>query len=398
MLLTEILGWWAYLQRGPVQLQLLPLLLLGLGLFNLPRLWPGGAIRLKRYLPLRLVLLIAELLLALLLAATGQRYGLVLLAIQYTGLWLLISLLEHTLLPRWLEPKARQQLVSRLLRPLLLMYVVLSLLDAVGSLTDFALAPLGVWFGSAINLGQLCRVLIVLYLLLVGISVPATWVSHLVKRLLNLEEGSRGAIEQILRYVLMAVGVIWAMASLGINQTGVLAVAGGLSVGLGFGIKEVFSNMVSGVWLLMEGSVRPGEVLLHEGEVTQVRRLGPRATVLLRSSDNAELVVPNQTFFTTSTTTYTRSDRMRRASINLSVSRRWPPQQIISLLKQIAQDHPQVMAAPGVSAKLMEFGGELYSYSLSYSVPDPLIAAGVTAELRLAIVDRFSSLGIEPPQ
>ena len=326
MLLTEILGWWAYLQRGPVQLQLLPLLLLGLGLFNLPRLWPLGAIRLKRYLPLRLVLLIAELLLALLLAATGQRYGLVLLAIQYTGLWLLISLLEHTLLPHWLEPKARQQLVSRLLRPLLLTYVVLSLLDAVGSLTDFALAPLGVWFGSAINLGQLCRVLIVLYLLLVGISVPATWVSHLVKRLLNLEEGSRGAIEQILRYVLMAVGVIWAMANLGINQTGVLAVAGGLSVGLGFGIKEVFSNMVSGVWLLMEGSVRPGEVLLHDGEVTQVRRLGPRATVLLRSSDNAELVVPNQTFFTTSTTTYTRSDRMRRASINLSVSRRWPPQ------------------------------------------------------------------------
>ena len=68
MLLTEILGWWAYLQRAPVQLQLLPLLLLGLGLFNLPRLWPGGAIRLKRYLPLRLVLLIAELLLALLMA------------------------------------------------------------------------------------------------------------------------------------------------------------------------------------------------------------------------------------------------------------------------------------------------------------------------------------------
>ncbi len=56
------------------------------------------------------------------------------------------------------------------------------------------------------------------------------------------------------------------------------------------------------------------------------------------------------------------------------------------------------MAEPGVTAKLMEFGGELYSYSLSYSVPDPLIAAGVTAELRLAIVDRFSSLGIEPPQ
>ncbi|MEI8250783.1 MAG: mechanosensitive ion channel domain-containing protein [Synechococcus sp. ELA057] len=393
----EILGWWSYLQRPPVQLQLLPLLALMLTLAYLPRLWPAAARRLQSRLPLRALLLLGELLLALVLTVTQQRAGLVLLGLQFSLLWVLLSLLETTLMRRWLNQTSRHELVSRLLRPLLFLYVVITVLDALGSLQDFAAASLGTWFGSVINLGQLCRVLLVLYLLLVGLALPAAWVSHLLKRLLNLQEGSRGAVEQILRYVLMTLGVIWAMSSLGINQTGVLAVAGGLSVGLGFGIKEVFSNMVSGLWLLMEGSVRPGEVLLHDGEVCEVHRLGPRATVLLRSSDNAELVVPNQNFFTTATTTYTRSDRMRRASITLALSRQWPPDQIITLLKEIAQAHPQVMDIPASSAKLQAFGPEIYSYTVSYSVPDPLIAGGVTADLRLAIVERFASLGIDPP-
>jgi potassium-dependent mechanosensitive channel len=393
----QILGWWAYLQRPPVQLQLVPLLVLMLTLAYLPCLWPAAARRLQRRVPLRVLLLLGELLLILTLNLTRHRAGLVLLVFEFSLLWVVLLFLETSLMRRWLTQRSRHELMSRLLRPLLLLYLVITVLDALGSLNDFAEAPLGVWFGSSINLGQLSRVLLVLYLLLVGLALPAAWVSHLLKRLLNLQEGSRGAVEQILRYVLMTLGVIWAMSSLGINQTGVLAVAGGLSVGLGFGIKEVFSNMISGLWLLMEGSVRPGEVLLHDGEVCEVHRLGPRATVLLRGSDNAELVVPNQNFFTTATTTYTRSDRMRRTSISLSVSRMWPADQMIALLQEIAEAHPQVMDIPAPSAKLQAYGAEQYSYGLSYSVPDPLIAGGVTADLRLAIVKRFQDLGLAPP-
>jgi small-conductance mechanosensitive channel len=394
---TEILGWWAFLQRPSVLLQLLPLVLLPLALAYLPRLWPQSREARRSLLPRRLLLLLGELLIALLLAVMGQRHGLVLLVIQCTVAWLLLSLLEHRILKHWLTQEARHQLVSRLLRPLFLVGIVLTTLDALGSLREFSEASLGVWFGSAINLGQLCRVLLVLYLLLVGMALPSAWVSRLLQRLLNMRESSRKALEQILRYLLVSLGVIWALSSLGINQTGILAVAGGLSVGLGFGVKEVFSNIISGLWLLIEGSVRPGEVLLHDGEVCEVHRLGPRATVLLRGSDNAELVVPNQNFFTTATTTYTRSDRMRRASITLSVIRQCPADQIIALLQNIAEAHPQVMQTPAPSAKLQGFGATHYTYGLSYSVPDPLIAGRVTSELRLAIVERFASVGIDPP-
>jgi small-conductance mechanosensitive channel len=278
-----------------------------------------------------------------------------------------------------------------------LLIVVLQGIDALGSLQDLAAMPLGVWLGGAIRLGDLFSVLVVLYLLLVGLHLPAAGVSLLVQRGLGISEGSRRALDQILQYVIFSLGVIWAMDRLGFNQTGVLAIAGGLSVGLGFGIKEVFSNIVSGLWLLIEGSVRPGEVLMHEGEACEVRRLGPRATTLWRGSDNAEVVVPNQSFFTTATTTYTRSDRMRRCSLRLQVAQSWNPEQIVALLEGLAADHPAVLTAPAPKARLVEFGSERYGYTLGFSIADPLGAGSVTADLRLAICRRFGELGMDPP-
>jgi potassium efflux system protein len=396
-LISEILGWLTFLHRPSVLLQLLALAALALALVQLRRLPPLPRLRLLWRWPASVLLLLGELLIALLLALAGQRLGLVLLAIQIHLIWLALQLIESQLLCRLLTAEARQILVSRLIRPLFLIYVGLSLLDALGSFQDMALASLGVWFGSEITLGRLCQVVLVLYLLLVGVELPARWVSQLLQRGLSLNEGSSRALEQILRYALFSLGVVWALASLGVNQNGMLAVAGGLSVGLGFGIKEVFSNIISGLWLLIEGSVRPGEVLMHEGEVCEVRRLGPRATTLWRSTDNAELVVPNQTFFTTATTTYTRSDRMRRCSLALAVPRTWPPQQILDLLVTIAAEHPSVLAEPAPVARLQGFGIRRYDYSLNYSIPDPLLAGAVASELRLAIYRRFQDLGIDRP-
>ena len=395
--LAEIQGWLAFLDRLPVLLQLLPVGLLLLALLRLRRLPVRGRWSWLWKLPLVVPLLVGQGLIALVLLALHQRVGLVLLLGQFSLAWLLLRLVERQLLARWLSPESLQLLITRLLRPLFLVAVVLQGLDALGSLQDLAAVPLGVWFGGAIHLGDLFSVLVVLYLLLVGLHLPAAGVSLLAQRGLGISEGSRRALDQILQYVIFSLGVIWAMGRLGFNQTGVLAIAGGLSLGLGFGIKEVFSNIVSGLWLLIEGSVRPGEVLMHEGEACEVRRLGPRATTLWRSGDNAEVVVPNQSFFTTATTTYTRSDRMRRCSLELRVDRTRTPQQIMELLQTIAADHPAVLADPPSNARLVQFGDERYSYRLSFSIADPLTAGSVTADLRLAICRRFSDLGMDPP-
>ena len=93
------------------------------------------------------------------------------------------------------------------------------------------------------------------YLLLVANKPPAAALAWLLKQLLGCTENSRKAVELIIRYVLVGIGVLAVSFQIGLNSTALLTIAGGLSVGLGFGVKEVFSNFISGIWLLFEGSV-----------------------------------------------------------------------------------------------------------------------------------------------
>jgi small-conductance mechanosensitive channel len=120
------------------------------------------------------------------------------------------------------------------------------------------------------------------------------------------------ALEVILRYSLIAIGVMGVAYYIGINGTALVAVAGGLSVGIGFGIKEIISNFISSLWLLFEGSVRPGEILMINGDPCTVRKLGLRATQLRRGRDGAELLIPNQNFFTQEAESYTAEETSRR--------------------------------------------------------------------------------------
>jgi len=388
----QSLGWLGFLNRPFVLEQFLCAGLVFALMGLLQRRLPGMR-RASRLLLLLLGVALATVLAALL----GRRFGLLLLMGQIIAAYWVLRLVERLLLKRVLPPAEFHNLVSRFLRPAFALSVLLVLLDAVASLRDLASISLGTWFGSEILLGTLFNVLVVLYFVVAGSNLPAQAVGWLAKRGLGITEGSQRALITLLRYAVIGLGVIWALAQLGIDRGGLLAVAGGLSVGLGFGVKEVFSNFISGLWLLMEGSVRPGEVLIHDGDACEVRRLDLRAATLLRASDNAELVVPNQSFFTATTTTYTRSDRMRRCTLEISAPSSWTPDQMMALLEELALSHPQVLREPPPRALLMGFSPTSHSYKLSFSINDPLRATSITAEVKLALWRRFDEEGLLSP-
>ncbi len=261
-LLLEILGWLGYLERPTVLLQLTVVLVVMIGthqarLCKLLLRWPAALCT-----PLGLSLIALS---SWVLAALGLPYGLaLLLGILWLG-WYGLHLLNH-LLKRWLPEERVHQLNSRLLRPAYLLVAALALISEVDSLNDLAVAPLGEVSGVTISAGKLFQALLVIYLVLVGCGPPAVGLAWLMQRAVGMSEGSRKAMELMLRYAVVGIGLVAVAVDLGLNTTALIAVAGGLSVGLGFGIKEVFSNFVSGIWLLFEGSVRPGEVLMLDGD------------------------------------------------------------------------------------------------------------------------------------
>ncbi|MEB3332221.1 MAG: mechanosensitive ion channel domain-containing protein [Synechococcaceae cyanobacterium] len=365
-LFSEISGWSGSLQRGPVLLQLLlvPAVLAVSWWLREHLPWRS---RLRRRLPL--FTLGTLLAISGLLMFMGLPVGLVLLSTKLVAGWHALGLLRLAL-QRLLPPTTLQRLDTRLIRPLYLLAVVLILLQQVSDLRDVALIPLGDGFGSPVSLGQLMQALVITYLLVVGTGPPAE---------------------------VLALGILWVLIQMGFDRTAIIAVAGGLSIGFGFGVKEVFSNVVSGLWLLFEGSVRPGEVLIIDGDACEVRALGLRATTLWRDRDNAELVIPNQVFFTTTATTYTRSDRLRRSQVTVGAAYHHDPREVVALLERTALQVPGVLTSPAPRGLALGFEASEILYALRFWNDDPMSDPVICSQMRAALWQAFKSHGIEMP-
>ncbi len=392
-LLLEICGWLAYLERPSVLIQVVLTVLLMLWTLHarLRRWWPQ--LPLLAYPLLGLAL---QALMSLGLAALGQPWRLAALLGQLWLGWYGIDLLMP-LLKRYLPAARVRQLESRLLRPGYLLFSVVLLINTLDNINDLAVIEVINLMGVPVLAGKVFNAVLVLYLVLVGCGPPAAGLAWVLQKAVGMSDSSRKATELMLRYLVVALGLAGVAVHLGFNANALIAVAGGLSVGLGFGIKEVFSNFVSGLWLLFEGSVRPGEVLMLDGDPCEVRRLGLRATLLWRDRDNAELLIPNQTFFTEAATTYTASDRMRRSQVSVGAAYHHKPETVIALLEATALAVPQVLHAPAPKALLVSYGDSAINYALRFWIANPMDNSSICSAVNQAIWQSFQREGIDIP-
>lgn len=333
-------------------------------------------------------------------ALTGVA-GLALFLARFYGICLLsrvliVVLYQH--LP--LELVRRADL--RVLRPLLTIGGLLSIFAQLSDLSLLMQAPLFSFGGQVISFGDLTLLLFGTYFLAAGTALPALALAWITRKIFNLEGPAYRATALLIRYMIVGLGLVYILAQVGVNPTLVAAVGGGLSVGLGFGLKEVFSNFISGLWLLLEGAVRPGDVLLLESgngeDPCEVLELGMRATTLWRDRDNVELVVPNQTFFTQSMSTYSGiRDRRRRGQVLIGAAYRHPPEQVIALLEATAQTIPRVLADPKPKGLLLRYDDSAITYAIRYWIENPMDGVGVASEVGIAVWNAFEQAAIEIP-
>ena len=398
-LLREVVGWLGYLSRWPVVAQLLAVPLVWLLVGLVPRRLPpgrGGSGVVGHRSWQRGLRLLALGGLAALLRLSGQPAALLAILTGLIAGWWALELVPRLLAPH-VAPHALEVLITRLLRPLYLVIALLLLVRLVDNPAVLGLIPVGNWVGSAVNLGSLLGALLLLYVLVMGMEPPTAALAWLAQRFLGISDGSRRAMAVILHYAVVAMGMLWILERLGVNRTALVAVAGGLSVGVGFGIKEVVSNFISGLWLLIEGSVRPGDVLIIDGEACQVRRLGPRAATLWRDRDNAELLIPNQTFFTNATTTYTHTDCLRRCQVLVGAGFQHPPADVIGLLERTALSVDGVLQRPEPRAFLLNYGDSAIQYVVRFWIASALDNLSTSSAVQQAIWQAFKEQAIEIP-
>ena len=389
---SEATTWLGYLQRGSVLLQV--------GLFVAAI---SSESRLKRKLGSPLIASLTHLIvpgLFFLSATVLTLFGVTAGYLQYLSLlWLIWRCVEPTkqlILSRF--PKVPVEEIDKsFFRPILLVLTVFTFFQMLGSRESLSLISIGDVFGVTLTIGKLLTALVIVYLVITMASRPASFAAWLGGGFFGIKPQGQKALEVILRYSVIGAGVMGVAYYVGINGTALVAVAGGLSVGIGFGIKEIISNFISSLWLLFEGSVRPGEILMINGDPCTVRKLGLRATQLRRGRDGAELLIPNQNFFTQEAESYTAEETSRRDAVVVGAAYHHEPKQVIAILEEVARQHQKILQYPPPAAFTIDFADSSISYKLLFWVRNPLESFGVGSDLRQEIWTAFDKNGIGIP-
>jgi potassium efflux system protein len=210
---------------------------------------------------------------------------------------------------------------------------------------------------------------------------------------LSVDAGIRFAATCLVRYAIFTAGVCGAFAQIGIGWSNVQWLVAAGSVGLGFGLQEIFCNFVSGIILLFERPMRVGDVVTIGDTTGTVSRIRFRATTIV-DGDRKELIVPNKEFITGHLLNWTLSDRVNRVGVRVVASSHSDPQRVRKLLLEIAAQQPSLLKDPPPSATLEDVNGGL-TFMLRGFLPTLDSRGTAIHDLYTSVYERFKSEGIE---
>lgn len=209
-----------------------------------------------------------------------------------------------------------------------------------------------------------------------------------------LDQGGRQAIAILMRYAATLAGMLFACHIIRLSWNSVQWLAAAMTVGLGFGLQEIFANLVSGIIILFERPIRIGD-LVTVGDITgNVSKMRMRATTIT-DFDRRELIVPNKKFITDNVINWTLSDPISRVVLPVGVAYGTDIPRVEKILLRIAKQCSYVMKEPAPSTLFKGFGDSTLDVDLRVFIPTRDIYADVVNHLNKAIASEFKQAEIE---
>lgn len=232
----------------------------------------------------------------------------------------------------------------------------------------------------------------------------AWWVARLVRQLLgeqlsarpSLPRGVASSVASLSYYVILMVGFLVALSAAGFKVSQLALVFGALGVGIGFGLQNIVNNFVSGLVLMFERPLRPGDVVEVAGVSGRVQSIGMRATTI-RTFDGAEVVVPNGSLLSNSLVNWTLVDHSRRIDIEVGVVYGSDPARVVDLLESAARDTPGIAEQPAPSAVLKGYGDSSLDFVLRAWTMDYDSWVSIRSSMLMRIVAALEAQGIQIP-
>ncbi len=202
---------------------------------------------------------------------------------------------------------------------------------------------------------------------------------------------------KLLKLVLLSVAVLFALSTIGVDLTALAVFGGAVGVGIGLGLQRIVANLISGVILLLDRSIKPGDVIAIGETFGWIQSLGARYTAV-RTRDGTEFLIPNEDLITTQVENWSHSDVKLRLKIPVGISYNCDPHFAIKLCNQAAAKCQRVLENPGPNTLLRGFGDNSVDLEIRFWIDDPQNGRGnIISEILLNVWDAFKEHDIEIP-
>lgn len=237
------------------------------------------------------------------------------------------------------------------------------------------------------------------------VLLPLLWVTTFmgsagekkIKQLPNLPPSLQVLLSKLIRTSLIVISFAVALSTIGLDLSSFAILGGAIGVGIGFGLQKVVSNLVSGLILLIDRSIKPGDVIEIEGTYGWINSLRARyASVITR--DGKEHLIPNEDLITNRVINWSFSDRNVRVRAPIGISYSSDPRKAINLCLEAAKSSSRTLEDPEPRCLVTSFGDNSINLELRFWIDDPSNGVGnIRSEVLLSIWDRFKENEIEIP-
>ena len=213
----------------------------------------------------------------------------------------------------------------------------------------------------------------------------------------ELTPALRVLMVKLVKIVLFTVAFLLGLDALGVDLTAFAVFSGAVGVGLGFGLQKVISNFISGIILLTDRSIKPGDIIAIDDTYGWVNALGTRYISVI-TRDGKEHLIPNELLITERVENWSFTNNNVRVRVPIGVSYKEDPHKVQELILQAVDESPRVLKKPEPRCLLTDFGDSSVNFELRFWIDDPINGIGnIKSEVLLKVWDQFKEHGIEIP-
>ncbi len=264
----------------------------------------------------------------------------------------------------------------------------------IKNLLDLPIAEVG---KTHLTLWTLIYLTILIFVLFFVTAKLKKWIVYKLLEKSKIELGVRIAVGTIIRYLILVLGLVIIMQTVGIDLSALTILAGALGVGIGFGLQNITNNFVSGIIILFERPIKVGDRIEVGDVFGDVVNISMRSTTVI-TNDNITIIVPNSDFISSKVINWSYNDRNIRFNIPIGVSYKEDPEIVKKILLEIAGDTTGILKNPAPEVLFSEMGDSSINFILRVwtdkYTSKPAILKSI---LYFEIFKRFKKADIEIP-